>query len=129
MENDSAGGAKDNSPNEFAGPADYDENRFWRTVRRHAAKWGVALLTQVLTLYHCMVDPATPLKSKTVIAGALAYTVLPTDLIPDLLPAVGWGDDAAMIAWAGFEVLGSIKEAHRERAREQVTSLLGPISA
>jgi uncharacterized membrane protein YkvA (DUF1232 family) len=129
MDNDSAGGAKGSSLNEYAGPADYDENRFWRTVRRHAAKWGAALLTQVLTLYYCMIDPTTPFKSKTIIAGALAYTVLPTDLIPDLLPAVGWGDDAAMIAWAGFEVLGSIKAAHRERAREQVSSLLGSIPA
>lgn len=111
--------------NEYVKPEDYDEGSFWRTVRRHAGKWGGAMLVQVLTLYHCMVDPATPAKSKTIIAGALAYTILPTDLIPDFLPAVGWGDDAAMIAWAGMEVLNSVKDEHRDRARKQAESLLG----
>ncbi|HEX7005012.1 MAG TPA: YkvA family protein [Trueperaceae bacterium] len=109
----------------YANADDYDEPRFWRTVGRQAAKWGSGLLLQVLTLYYCMVDPKTPAKSKAVIAGALAYTILPTDLIPDFLPAVGWGDDAAMIAWAGFEVLKSIDETHREKARQKARSLLG----
>lgn len=109
----------------YTSAREYDEGRFWRTVGRHAAKWGGKLLEQILTLYYCMIDPATPARSKTIIAGAIAYTVLPTDLIPDLIPAVGWTDDAAMITWAGVEVVGSIKEEHRRRARERVASLLG----
>jgi uncharacterized membrane protein YkvA (DUF1232 family) len=107
--------------NKYVEPGDYDESRFWRTVGRHASRWGGALLARILTLYYCMLDPATPLKSKTIIAGALAYTVLPTDLIPDVLPAVGWGDDAAMIAWAGFEVLNSVSDDQRERPKSLIT--------
>ncbi|MEX2542770.1 MAG: YkvA family protein [Trueperaceae bacterium] len=111
--------------NKYVSPKDYNEAGFWVTVRRHAAKWGRAMLVEILTLYYCMVDPATPLKSKTIIAGALAYTVFPADLIPDLLPVVGWSDDAAMIAWAGFEVLKSVSDEHRERAHTKADSLLG----
>lgn len=33
-----------------------------------------------------------------VIAGALAYVVLPIDIIPDILPGVGFLDDAFVIA-------------------------------
>ncbi|MEX2534180.1 MAG: YkvA family protein [Trueperaceae bacterium] len=111
--------------NRYAGPKDYDEDKFWKTVGRHAAKWGGAMLLQALTLYYCMIDPATPAKSKAIIAGALAYTVFPADLIPDLIPAVGWGDDAAIIGCAGYEVISSINEKHRTQARAKVDSLLG----
>ena len=113
------------SARQFAEAKDYDEGKFWRTVRRYATKWGSAMLLQVLTLYYCMIDPATPPRSKAVIAGALAYTVLPTDLIPDFLPLVGWGDDAAMITWAGVEVIRSINGSHREKAKAKLEALLG----
>lgn len=111
--------------NQYAQAEDYNESRFWSTVRRYAAKWSGDLLRQILTLYYCMIDPATPARSKTIIAGALAYTVLPTDLIPDLLPVVGWGDDAAMIAWAGYEVLSSVNDEHRQHAESKIAALLG----
>lgn len=111
--------------NKYTKAEDYDEPKFWTTVRRYAGKWGGELLERILTLYYCMADPATPARSKAIIAGALAYTVLPTDLIPDMLPAVGWSDDAALIAWAGLEVFNSIKDEHREHAQAKVRSLLG----
>ena len=110
---------------QHADPADYEERKFWRSVGRHAARWGSEMLLQVLTLYYCMADPKTPARSKAIIAGALAYTILPTDLIPDFLPVVGWGDDAAMIAWAGYEVVTSINDTHREKARRRAEALLG----
>lgn len=83
------------------------------------------MLQQILTLYYCMIDPKTPPRSKAVIAGVLAYTVLPTDLIPDFIPVVGWSDDAAAIAWAGYEIVNSIRDEHRERARAKTEALLG----
>ena len=110
---------------ELATRTRYDERRFWKTVRRHAGRWGRKLLVQILTLYYTMIDPRTPRKSKLIIAGALAYTVLPTDLIPDLIPVVGWTEDAALIAWASVEVVSSIKEEHRQRAVGKANSLLG----
>jgi len=38
-------------------------------------------------------------KTFLVIAGALAYVVLPTDLIPDFIPGIGFIDDAFVIGW------------------------------
>ena len=39
------------------------------------------------------------LKEKTMIIGALGYFILPTDLVVDFLPIVGYSDDlAALIA-------------------------------
>ena len=38
-------------------------------------------------------------KTFLIIAGALAYAALPTDLIPDFIPGVGFIDDAFVIGW------------------------------
>jgi len=37
-------------------------------------------------------------KTKAIIAGTLAYVVLPIDVIPDFLPIVGWLDDGVVLA-------------------------------
>jgi len=36
-------------------------------------------------------------KTKAIIAGTLAYVVLPIDVIPDFLPIIGWLDDGVVI--------------------------------
>ena len=33
------------------------------------------------------------------LAGGLAYLALPIDLVPDIIPVVGWADDAAVLTW------------------------------
>lgn len=38
-------------------------------------------------------------KTFLIIAGALAYTALPTDVIPDFIPGIGFIDDAFVIGW------------------------------
>lgn len=47
-------------------------------------------------------DPKVPLIRKFLIAGALAYLISPLDIVPDLLPVLGWLDDAAVAValWA-----------------------------
>jgi len=49
--------------------------------------------------------------------GALAYFVLPFDAIPDMLPLVGFTDDAAVLLTALRMVAGHMRAEHREAAR------------
>jgi uncharacterized membrane protein YkvA (DUF1232 family) len=42
-------------------------------------------------------DPRVNLAPKLVILGALAYLVLPTDLVPDFVPGLGHADDVAVV--------------------------------
>ena len=70
-----------------------------------------------LSAWYCATDPATDRKVKLVLIGALAYFVMPADLLPDLLPLIGFSDDAAVIAAAVAAVTRSIKPEHRDRAR------------
>lgn len=76
-----------------------------------------------LALYHCARDPATETRVKLIVLAALAYLVLPIDTIPDIVPFLGFGDDAAVIAAAVASVRGSVTEAHRARARETLEGL------
>jgi len=49
--------------------------------------------------------------------AALAYFVLPLDALPDILPAIGFTDDAAVFA-ALMAILGrTLKPRHKEAAR------------
>jgi uncharacterized membrane protein YkvA (DUF1232 family) len=49
--------------------------------------------------------------------GALAYFVLPADLIPDFIAGLGFTDDAAVVAAAIRSVAPAITERHRDKAR------------
>ena len=45
------------------------------------------------------------------------------DAIPDIMPLIGFTDDAAVIAAAIAAVAGSIKPEHRERAKTTLAGL------
>lgn len=52
--------------------------------------------------------PRTPILSKVLLAGAVAYVVSPIDLLPDFLPAVGWLDDLIVVpalAYLALEIV------------------------
>lgn len=51
------------------------------------------MIYSCLLLYYAVESPRTPLKAKVQIYGTLGYLILPLDLIPDLLPIVGYVDD------------------------------------
>ena len=49
-------------------------------------------------------------KTKLIIAGTLAYMVLPIDVIPDFIPVVGWIDDAFVLGLAMTTLKDEIKK-------------------
>jgi len=53
-----------------------------------------------VALWYALRDPATPLLSKIIIGGALAYVAMPFDLVPDFIPVLGYVDDVAVVAFA-----------------------------
>lgn len=71
----------------------YSAPAFLHTLGRVSRFASEKVLTSALVLYHCLRDKDTPVWAKGVITGALGYLILPTDLVPDLLPGAGYGDD------------------------------------
>jgi len=89
---------------------------FWAKLRRIALQLPFA--EDLLAAYYCAFDRDTPAHVKASLVAALAYFVLPTDAIPDILPIFGFADDAAVLAAALRLVTTAIQPEHRQAARE-----------
>ena len=79
---------------------------------------GVPFAEDLAAAYYCAFDKSTPLKAKGILVGALAYFILPLDVIPDVILGLGFTDDMAVLLAAFNVVRTHIKPYHRERARE-----------
>lgn len=88
---------------------------FWTKLRKVAGR--IPFAEDAAAAYFCAVDPATPSRVKATLFAALAYFVMPFDVVPDFLAGLGFTDDAAVIAIALTMVAGQIKEQHRAKAR------------
>ena len=97
------------------GQAAYVENRFWRKVRRTLGR--VPFTDRAIAAYYAAIDPATPGHVKAVLMAALAYFVMPADMIPDVLAGLGFTDDAAVLMMAVKMLAPHIKSSHVEHAR------------
>ncbi len=67
--------------------------------------------------WYCAHDQQTPRKVKAILFAALAYFVIPTDLLPDVIAALGFTDDATVLATALGIVGSHITPEHRRKAR------------
>jgi len=99
------------------------EEGFWRKVRRNAGR--LPFIDQLLAAYFCAIDPKTPLQAKAILFGAIAYFVLPFDVIPDFIAGLGYTDDAAVLAAAVRSIFPHIKDDHRNRAKDAMRRLGG----
>ncbi|OYX06058.1 MAG: hypothetical protein B7Z12_01665 [Caulobacter vibrioides] len=88
---------------------------FLPKIRKVAAK--IPFAADALSVWWAARDPETPVAAKGMMLAGLAYFVLPTDALPDLLPVIGFTDDAAVIA-ALVAILGkTLKPRHKEAAQ------------
>jgi uncharacterized membrane protein YkvA (DUF1232 family) len=89
--------------------------RFWIKLKQVVAK--IPFTEDLLAAYYCAFDRQTPRHVQAALLGALAYFILPFDFIPDMLPVLGFTDDAAVLATAMRLVAAHITPEHREAAR------------
>ncbi|WP_285294283.1 YkvA family protein [Aureimonas altamirensis] len=93
---------------------------FLSTVRRAAS--AIPFTRDLAASYYCAIDPETPLASRGILLAALAYFVMPADLVPDLMPLIGFTDDAAVLMAAITAVRANIRPEHYDRARALLDS-------
>ena len=89
--------------------------RFWVKLKQVVAKLPFA--EDLLAAYYCAFDRETPRHVQVALLGRLAYFILPFDFVPDMLPVLGFTDDAAVLATAIRMVASNITAEHREAAR------------
>jgi uncharacterized membrane protein YkvA (DUF1232 family) len=96
---------------------------FWPKFWRFAARLPFA--EDLVAAYFCAFDRDTPRPVQIALMGALAYFVLPFDFIPDMMPLIGFADDAAILATAIKLVAEHITPQHREAARRVLDRAAG----
>ena len=108
-------------PQAFARNKARVERGFWAKLRRNLGR--IPFVEDAIAAYFCTRDPDTPLRVKAVLLAALAYFVIPTDMIPDFLASFGFTDDAAVLYAAVTSVAAHINERHRKAARRVLIRL------
>src|ERR1700751_5985244 len=89
--------------------------RFWIKLKKAAAK--LPFTEDLLAACYCAFDKQTPRHVQAALLGAIAYFILPFDFIPDMMPVLGFTDDAAVLATAIRLVSTHITPEHRDAAR------------
>lgn len=78
-----------------------DYTAVWNGIKTYTKKVGRVAARPVLLLYYVMKSEDTPMKDKLVIFGALAYVILPIDLLnAKRLPIIGLIDEVVSLAVA-----------------------------
>lgn len=78
----------------------------------------VPFAEEAVAAYYCAFDKATPLRARGILIAALAYFILPFDVIPDFILGLGFTDDMAVLLTAFNVIRSHLKPHHRARARE-----------
>ena len=77
----------------------------------------IPFVEDALAAYFCATDKETPLYVRAMLMGALAYFIVPLDMIPDFIAGLGFIDDASVLAATMAAVQSALKSAHRDAAR------------
>jgi len=91
------------------------EEGFIPKARRTLGK--IPFTDEAVAAYYCAVDPGTPTRVRVTLMAALAYFVMPFDVLPDFIALLGYTDDAAVFWAAWRSVSGHVTDTHRARAR------------
>ncbi len=94
---------------------------FFPKLRRFAGR--IPFADELLAAYFCAFDPATPGRVKAILLGALAYFIMPADLIPDFIAGLGFTDDLTVLTTAFGIVRGHVTAEHRQQAGEYLSCL------
>ena len=98
-----------------AGQEEVVRRRFWGKVRSTLGK--IPFTEQAVASFYCATDAKTPPHVKAILFAALAYFVLPIDMVPDFIAGLGFSDDATVMFAALSALSPYLTETHFQRAR------------
>ncbi|HJD97654.1 YkvA family protein [Mailhella massiliensis] len=94
----------------------YSDEAFHSKLLRFAGVLGKEGLRSALILYYTLQRKDLPGRTRAIILGALGYLILPTDIIPDLIPIFGFTDDIGILAAALAAVAMYVDDESRVKA-------------
>ena len=105
----------------------YSDRQMDQKIRTVAKKAGAAVIYPVLLLYNLLNSPQVRTKDKMYIVGALAYFILPADLIPDFLFGIGFIDDGIAIMTVLKTLSSAITPSILEQTRKMCDDIFGKV--
>ncbi len=108
-------------PEEFLRRQQQVRASFWGKLK--AVGRRIPFAEELVAAFYCATDSSTPLRVRATLIGALAYFIMPIDVVPDFVVGLGFTDDAAVLALAIKMVADHIRPAHREAARRSLEDL------
>ena len=100
--------------------------QLWDKFKTYALRAGRVATKPILTFYYVMHQTETTTMEKALIYGAIAYIVIPSDLLPRrALSILGILDDAAVIAYVYNKVSSKVTAAIRNQVDTQLDEWFG----
>ncbi len=103
----------------------YSDDGLWEKIRKVAKKAGRDVIRMALVLYYTLKSQKVNVRDKAIIIGALGYFILPVDLIPDFIPALGFTDDLAALMLAFKAITESITPEYEAQADAKLREWFG----
>ena len=103
----------------------YSDNQINEKITNVAKKAGGIIIYPVLLLYNILKSPQTAVQDKMFIIAPLAYFILPADIIPDFIAALGYADDGIAVTKSLQTVSSSITPTMQEDAKLQCEGIFG----
>lgn len=107
---------------------DFSENakKVWGSIKDYAVKGSKATTKMLLELYYVMIDKNTAGSDKLLIGAAIAYQVLPTDLLPKKrFGLFGFTDNIAALAFAYNKMKAAITPEISTKVEAMLTKWFG----
>lgn len=98
----------------------FDDKTFLGKCKTIAKKAGRPVISKGLELFYAF--PDAPLWAKGTIAASLGYLIFPADVVPDILPVLGFTDDVGVLSVAVGAVHSTIDDKVRGKAEETLVS-------
>ena len=105
--------------------ASYSQDGLFDKISKYAKNIGLNLINEALKLWYVTDNPNLPDKTKATIIGALGYLISPLDLVPDVLPVVGYTDDAGAVALAIAMAQAFIDQKVKDKAKAKIDEIFG----
>ncbi|MDO4179347.1 MAG: DUF1232 domain-containing protein [Phascolarctobacterium sp.] len=104
---------------------EYSDDKFKAKTSTNAKSIGRELLIKAFELYYLIKSDKVPVTVKALAVAGLGYLISPIDLVPDIIPVLGYGDDAAVIASILVMMAEHIDQEIIDQATKAVDDILG----
>lgn len=100
----------------------FSDNAFWEKLKKFTKKLGLKTTSYALILYYVLQKPEVPKTDKVLIMGCLGYLILPLDLVPDIVPFIGYSDDITGMVFAVKKCMHYVDEEIKEKVSNKLMS-------